>query len=389
MGLIKGTFSEGFGWRVYTTGLTTFTHSKALNLQREDSVSFGVGDEIASYSYKNFNANQFTIYTKVQLYSTGQTMYLIDWYGDSDNYIRSYIASDNTVYFKYKAGGTERSVNISPTIVEGNYYCGVFRADSNTTIDGTNYLIADWGQTSILTSGGTSSALGSLATSASTFAVGQTWRQRGESTLQGRLWMWIDNRAVLDSDVTAFMSGSTYSAPVVSQDTLLMFSGGNSSGYPRAIFYDSSGATHSETFESGISTYTGMDATLSDETTNPLADAHSLSVAATTYGGYGYKSFTVSPSTTYNLRVLYKGLSTEIVGILVEGNVSGTLYVDTYVADGNLTIKGCTFTTGASDTSVEVRFFDDLDDSQYFVNGEFCQITDVNDITGIDVNDMV
>jgi len=386
LGLVKGVFSENYGWRV-ASGLTS-SQSLLLGIQNEDSLSYATGDTITAYRGKNFDPYNFTLVYKIQHYTTGQSQYYFDYYGSSGNRISSYL-SGSTIYFKYIAGGVaERSASITPTIVQGNTYFLVLRADKNNTIDGTNYLKINFGQTSSTNSGGTSSVFGTLSARDATFSIGQTWRQRGQHAFQGRMWCWFLNYAMFDSEVDSIYSG-LYSEPICSQETTLMFTGAVNTSLLTSIYYDSLGATHSETFESGISTYTGMDATLSDETTNPLADAHSLSVAATTYGGYGYKSFTVSPSTTYNLSVLYKGLSTEIVGILVEGNVSGTLYVDTYVADGNFTIKGCTFTTGASDTSVEVRFFDDLDDSQYFVNGEFCQITDVNDITGIDVNDMV
>jgi len=377
---MNGTFSEGWDYRLYTTGLTS-DQSKALNMRGEDSLSFNVGDSIAAYSYKNFNVNHFTIAVKLQFYSTGQSMHIFDWYGDSDNYVSSYITSGNTVFLKYKAGGTERSVNISPTIVEGTYYCCVLRGDKDNYVDSSNYLRIDWGETSITVSGGTANALGTLASSASTFSIGQTWRRRGESCMQGRLWMWVLNYPLSTSDVSSFMSDSRNTEPICDQNTLFMMNGYKSGNYPQAIFYDSSGCTYSDTFESGVSNYTGIDATVADESSNPIADFHSMKVTAIPNGGgYSRRYFAVSANTTYNINILVKGVSGDTIGIMAVGDNSGTINYRTITANGNKQKIGLTITTGSSDSSLELRFFDTMPHI-YSWGGFYSQTTNWQDGT--------
>ena len=384
MGVLKGTFSESWGWRT-SSGLTS-TQSKYLNLRREDSLSYSVGDTISSYSYKNIDLNNYTFAFEVQFYTTGSTQYLLDWYGNSENYISAYLSS-GTVYLKHEAGDTLRTASCVPTLVEGNIYHLVFRGSSSKTIDGTNFLKITVGASAADTTGGTTSALGTLAAADTTYSIGQTWRNRGESCLDGRLWLHVLDYAWTDTEVLDFINSGVVTDPVATTQTRFMMDGTLSGGLPQGIYFDSSEATtfHSETFEiwAGTSGWTGENATLSGETATPLFDAKSLAVTGVTGGGYGYRNYSVSSSTPYLVSVYASGQTGQTIGMVVAGDVSGTLSTGITVVGSGIDKFTAFFVTGASDSSIQIRLFDNLDDSSYLWNGSYMSITNWE---SIDIN---
>ena len=382
MSRIHATFSEGFGWRD-TSGLTCSspqTQGKSLNLRAEDSLSYSVGNAIDAgvYNFVNFTPYQYTLAFRIQHYTTGNTQYLFNYYANTGNTISVYV-SGTTTFLKHVAGGTERIASGTTSAVAGTLYNLICRGDSSNTIDSTNYLKLDFGVATAI-SGGTASALGSLDASGETYAVGQTWRRRGQHCFDGRLWLQIDDYSWDDAEVLAFINAGVPTEPIVSPNTKFMFSGEGSNSLPQGIFYDSSGSTFFETFEDGVSSYIGCDSTVTATTTNPLNDLQSLSVSGTTRGGYGEKSYAVNSSTVYFMEVSVKGLNTEYLAVSVEGNSSGVLKMDNFQADGDLQIRRFIFTTGASDTSVKVRLADDLDNSAYYWNGNFMHLNTWNSI---------
>lgn len=390
MSRIFGVFSEGFGWRD-TSGLTCAspqTQGKSLNLRAEDSLSYSVGNTIDAgiYNFVNFTPYQYTLAFRIQHYTTGGTQYVFNYHANTGNTISVYV-SGTTTYLKHVAGGTERIASGTTSAVAGTLYNLICRGDSSNTIDSTNYLKIDFGVATAIT-GVTASALGTLDASGETYAVGQTWRRRGEHTFRGRMWLQIDSYAWSDTEVTTFINSGVPTEPIVNPLTKFMFAGEGSTSFPKIIFYNSSGSTFTETFESGISSYVGEDATVAVDTTTPLNDLQSLEVDAVTRGGYAEKTYAVSSSTTYYMEISVKGINTEYLAVSVEGNDSGILKMDNFQADGNLQIRNITFTTEASDTSVIIRLADDLDNSAYFVNGNYFHITPVDTITGINVNNM-
>ena len=361
MGILKATFTPGFGYRFYNDTLVS-TQSKSLVLSQEDSVSFSVGTQISGYDYKNYNGERFTFAHRLQFYSTGGTQYFTSWYGDSNNYVSCYLSS-GIISIAHKAGGTERTASITPTIVAGTRYNLIFRGDTFDTIDGVNYLKIDFGESSSVSTGGTSSALGSFSAADSTFSLAQTWRNRGESCFRGKFWLQMDGYAWSDAEVASFINSGVPEEPIVNMSTKYMLLGELSGGLPKGLYYDYSSATHFEDFESSITGWIGSDASVARETTSPIEGTGSLDVSsAVTGGGFGYKTFSVSASTTYNLTVSLRGTSGQTVGIQASGDVSGVLETEVTTANGTDQQINIQFTTGALDATVEIRCMDNMND---------------------------
>ena len=341
---------------------------------------------IVDRNYANFNPHQFTLAFRIQFYSTGSTSYFLDYYGNSSNFISCYINTGGTIWFEHMAGGTSVTTGCTPTMILGTSYNLLFRASTKNTIDSVNHLKLDFGETTSDITAAKTTALGTFAAADATFSIGQNWYNNGTNCFDGRIWLQIDERAWSDSEVSDFINSGNPLEPIVADYTKFMLAGetGSTNSAPVGIYYDSANATQFEHFENSVTGWTGIDSTLTAETTNPLRDAQSLSIAGETYGGYAYKSFDVTGSINYMVEVSLSGTTGQIAGIQVVGNNSGLITAstgDTFSAAGGDEVRMITFTAGASDTSVEVRLFDNLSGTGYYWNGEFFSTTTWNNMT--------